>query len=95
MKSTFSFAGFAVVLVACGGGPGGAPVGKIEGPPVNSLSHEQLMAMYQECTKFGQIDDPKVKYTMRYCASVQTAQLTQGYTAPGTATVDPAITKMH
>ncbi len=71
------------------------PSGKIEGPLVSSLSHEDLMAAYHECTQYGQIDDPKVKYTVPYCASVQSAQLSSGYTAPGSATVDPKLNAMH
>ena len=71
------------------------PADKTNGPPVGSLSHEQLMAAYHECTQYGQIDDPKVKYTAQYCAAVQSAQLSSGYTAPGSAKVDPQLNPMH
>lgn len=69
--------------------------GKLEGPAVSTLSHDQLMAAYHECTHYGPIDDPKVKYTVRYCAAIQSAHLSEGYTAPGTAKVDPTLNKMH
>jgi hypothetical protein len=69
--------------------------GKLEGPPVSTLLHDQLMAAYRECTQYGPIDDPKVKYTVRYCAAIQSAHLSEGYTAPGTAKVDPTLNKMH
>lgn len=68
---------------------------KIEGPPTTTLSHDQLMAAYHECTQFGAIEDPKVKYTARYCAAIQVAHLSEGYTAPGTAKVDPTLNKLH
>jgi hypothetical protein len=51
-------------LAACGQPSAvSTPAGKTDGPPVASLSHEQLMAAYHECTQYGPIDDPKVKYT--------------------------------
>jgi hypothetical protein len=90
---------FAVVvlgLAACGRDTAAVSAGgKSEGPPVNTLSHDQLMAAYRECTQYGPIDDPKVKYTARYCAAIQAGQLSEGYTAPGTAKVDPTLNKMH
>jgi hypothetical protein len=67
----------------------------MEGPDIKSLSHDQLISTYKECTQYGQIDDPRVKYTVPYCAAIQVAQLSEGYTAPGTGKVDPDITKMH
>ncbi len=83
-------------LTACGQPPAvSTPAGKADGPPVSSLSHEALLAAYHECTQYGQIDDAKVKYTVPYCASVQSAQLSSGYTARGTATVDPKLNAMH
>jgi hypothetical protein len=69
--------------------------GKLEGPPVGTLAHDQLMAAYHECTEYGPINDPKVKYTVRYCAAIQIARLSEGYTASGTAKVDPTLNKMH
>jgi hypothetical protein len=90
---------FAVVvlgLAACGRDTAAVSAGgKSEGPPVNTLSHEQLMAAYRECTEYGPIDDPKVKYTVQYCAAIQAGHLSEGYTAPGTAKVDPTLNKMH
>ena len=83
-------------LAACGQPSAvSTPAGKTDGPPVDSLSHEQLMAAYHECTQYGPIDDPKVKYTAPYCAAVQSAQLSSGYTAPGSAKVDPNLNPMH
>jgi hypothetical protein len=69
--------------------------GKSEGPPVSTLSHDQLMGAYHDCTQYGPIDDPRVKYTVRYCAAIQSAHVSEGYTAPGTAKVDPTLNKMH
>jgi hypothetical protein len=69
--------------------------GKREGPPVSTLSHGQLMDAYHDCTQYGAIDDPNVKYTVRYCAAIQSAHLSEGYSAPGTAKVDPTLNKMH
>ena len=53
------------------------------------------MAAYHECTQYGPIDDPRVKYTAPYCAAVQSAQLSSGYTAPGSAKADPNLNPMH
>ncbi len=71
------------------------PAGKTDGPPVTSLSREALLAAYQDCTRYGQIEDRRVRYTAPYCASVQIAELSAGYTAPGTARVDPALNRLH
>lgn len=71
------------------------PVGKTDGPAVRSLSSQQLLAVYQDCTRYGQIDDRRVRYTAQYCASVQSAELSSGYTAPGTARVDPTLNRLH
>jgi hypothetical protein len=53
------------------------------------------MAAYHECTQYGPIDDPKVKYTVSYCAAIQSARLSEGYTSFSTAKVDPTLNKMH
>jgi hypothetical protein len=83
-------------LAACGQQPAvSTPAGKSAGPAVSSLSHEQLLAIYHECTQYGPIDDPKVPYTPAYCAAVQSAQLSAGYTAPASAKVDPKINALH
>jgi len=91
-----------LILIAglCGCERGSEPVilesaNKVDGPNPKMLSHDQLMDAYHDCTQYGAIDDPKVKYTVRYCASVQSAHLSEGYTAPGTAKVDPTLNKMH
>lgn len=97
MKYTLLIVAIAVIHVTgCGGSTSsGTSTGKIEGPPVNTLSHDQLMATLHECMQYGQIDDSKVKYTVQYCAAIQSAHLSEGYTNPSTAKVDPTLNKMH
>jgi hypothetical protein len=99
MNHTWLFVLISVAgLCACERGSQPAIVetpGKVDGPNVKTLSHDQLMDAYHDCTQYGAIDDPKVKYTVRYCAAVQSAHLSEGYTAPGTAKVDPTLNKMH
>jgi hypothetical protein len=73
----------------------GTPAGKVAGPPIQSLNHDQLMAIFQECHQFGQVDDVRVKYTIPYCVSVDTAQSAEGWTAPNAAKVDPNVNKLH
>jgi hypothetical protein len=86
----------ATLMSSCGrNAPNTTDNAKIEGPDIKSLSHDQLISIYKECTQYGRIDDPRVKYTVSYCAAIQGAQLSEGYTAPGTTKVDPEITKMH
>lgn len=86
----------AVNLVGCGGDTAGlASGGKSEGPKISTLSHDQLLAAYHECTQYGRIDDAKVKYTVTYCAAIQSAHLSEGYTSSSTAKVDPTLNKMH
>jgi hypothetical protein len=83
-------------LVGCGRNTAAvSDGGKSDGPQVSTLSHDQLMAAYHECIQYGSIDDPKVKYSVRYCAAIQSAHLSEAYTSPGTAKVDPTLTKMH
>jgi hypothetical protein len=86
----------AISLVACGKETGSViQGGKLEGAPVATLSHDQLIVALHECTEYGPVDDPKVKYTVGYCAAVQSAHLSEGYNTPGTATADPTLNKMH
>src|SRR5258708_22713678 len=65
-----------LVLTGCGAGPN-QPTSKtgekIEGPPVKTLSHEQLMVIYAECTQYGRMDEPTVKHTIRYCSAINNA----------------------
>jgi hypothetical protein len=90
------FAIAALNLEGCGSDTAGvASGGKSEGPAVGTLSHDQLMAAYYECTQYGRIDDAKVKYTVGYCAAIQSAHLSEGYTSSSTAKVDPTLNKMH
>jgi hypothetical protein len=85
-----------VTLVGCGREPVvGAPVGKVSGPPIQSLNHDQLVAIFHECHQFGQLDDARVKYTIPYCVSVDTAQSAEGWTTPNAAKVDPNVNKLH
>jgi hypothetical protein len=86
----------AVNLVGCDSDTAGLASGrKSEGPTISTLSHDQLMVAYHECTQYGPIDDPKVKYTVSYCAAIQSARLSEGYTSFSTAKVDPTLNKMH
>jgi hypothetical protein len=85
-----------ITAAACGQGPSApSPAAKALGPNTRSLNHEKLMAIAQECHAFGQIDDPRVKYSMEYCASVDSAHASEGWAAPSTATVDPKLNKLH
>jgi hypothetical protein len=89
MLTTFALAG-------CGGSTvGTSQREKSEGLPITALSHDQLLAVYRECTQYGQIDDPKVRYTARYCTSVQSAHLSEGFAVTSKAKVDPTLNKMH
>ncbi len=85
----------ALPLTGCGKSAGSVPTGKADGPPIETLSGSQLLAAYQDCTRYGQIEDPRVKYTAPYCAAVQSAQLSNGYSDKGTASVDPKLNPMH
>ena len=75
--------------------PDTASSGKVEGPPVAKQSHEQLMALYAECTRYGRMDDPDVKYTARYCSAVNSAQQMEGYAASAPRKIDPNPVKLH
>lgn len=68
---------------------------KQSGPDVHSLKHGELMAIYHDCHEFGPLDDPRVKYTIPYCVSVDSAQASEGWISPNTATVDPKLNKLH
>lgn len=59
-----------------------AAADKIEGPAIKSLSHGELMAVLHECHQYGSSDDPKVKYTTRYCSAAQSAHAMEGYAPP-------------
>jgi len=59
------------------------------------MSHEQLMATYAECTRYGKMDDPRVKYTPRYCSAVNSAQEMEGYSAHSKRAVNPDPVKLH
>jgi hypothetical protein len=71
------------------------PPSKIEGPSVDKLTHEELMAALQECDLYGAHDDPRVRYTERYCAAVTSAHAMEGFTTKSTAKVDPSLPRLH
>src|SRR5580698_9948269 len=64
--------------------------GKIEGPDVALLSRAQLESTLKECMQYGRTDDPRVKYTPRYCSAVMTAHLRLRDDPASSAPVDPA-----
>jgi hypothetical protein len=43
---------------------------KIEGPPVKTLSYEQLTWYDNECMRYGNIEDERVVYSSAYCRAV-------------------------
>jgi hypothetical protein len=89
----------ALSLASCGRDPASRIPGtedhKVEGPSINTLSHEQLMGFYAECTQYGRMDDPKVKYTAHYCSAVNRAQEMEGYSKHTPRPVDPNPLKLH
>jgi hypothetical protein len=86
----------AIAVSACGRGPSASnPAEKALGPNPHSLDHDQLIAIVQECHAFGQIDDPRGKYSIEYCASVDSAHASEGWSTPSTATVDPKRNGLH
>lgn len=93
MKS-LALISISLVLTSCGSSTP-TPPAKIEGPEVKALNHEQLMGALKECDQYGRHDDPRVKYTERYCAAVTSAHAMEGFTTKSTAPVDPNITRMH
>ncbi len=97
MKNLATILSMAILaLLGCSRSPtDGAAAQKISGPPIRSLNHDQLMATYRECHQFGSVDDSRVKYTIPYCASVDTAQSAEGWVTPNTAKVDPKLNKLH
>ena len=75
--------------------PEPSTAGKIEGPAVRSLATAQLDEALKECMRYGKMDDPKVKYTPRYCSAVMSEHLQAGYTKTAPSKADPTITPMH
>jgi hypothetical protein len=97
-QRSFVISLFAVLLAGCD--TGASPVvsmnpEKLEGPPVTGLTHEQLMSFYSECTTYGRMDDPRVKYSARYCSAISSAQQMEGYSKAAVPKVDPNPVKMH
>jgi hypothetical protein len=84
-----------LILAGCGHQAPPPAGDRLEGPPVESLSHEQLMATYAECTRYGKMDDPRVKYTQRYCSAVNSAQEIEGYSVHRKRTVSSDPVQMH
>jgi hypothetical protein len=63
---------FVLVVVAvssCGGKPP-TPAAKIDSPPVDQLSAQQLEAITTACFQYHDLDDPRVAYTHAYCSQV-------------------------
>lgn len=75
--------------------PGESSFGRIDGPDVKTLSHEQLMDALHECHRFGSSDDPRVIYTVSYCSAVQSAHAMEGYATPVAPSVDPKLNPLH
>jgi len=94
---TFLLFSALAILQGCGQPhePNAGAIEKIEGPDVKGLPHEQLMAVLHECHQYGSSDDPRVKYSVRYCSAAQSAHAMEGYAAPSSAVVDPNLNKLH
>jgi hypothetical protein len=89
-----------VVAGLCGCAQANGPAvvqsaGKVEGPNVKTLTHDQMMAVLHECHRYGASDDPKVTYTIGYCSAAQSAHAMEGYTSSSSGAVDPTLNKMH
>lgn len=95
-RCSWMLALFTLALSGCGrGGTSTESPDKAVGPDPRTLTHDQLLAIFQECHAYGPIDDPRVKYSMAYCASVETAHASEGWTTPSTAPVDQKLNALH
>ena len=86
------------VIASCshsgGSGPGaGLPqnaVGtlrKVEGPPIDRMSLDQINRIDQTCFLHHDLEDPRVPYTSRYCEKVDQERNRRTMLTPGQRTV--------
>jgi hypothetical protein len=93
------------VLASCthrsgGAVGGGAPVSgygalhKVEGPPIERLSAEQIEQIDQTCFHFHNLADERVPYTERYCERIDQERNRRAMTVKGARAVilkNPAV----
>jgi len=95
------------VLASCsrsGDGPGSGEASglgtfsvmhKVEGPPIDRLSVDQINAIVQTCLVHHDLDDPRVPYTRRYCEKVFTERDLRSMKTPGKSVVHAAEDSLH
>ncbi len=91
------------VLASCthhgDGQPGGGPavgesgaVRKVEGPPIERLSAEQIEQIDQTCFLFHNLADERVPYTVSYCEHIDQERNRRAMSVKGQRTVIPGVT---
>lgn len=96
------------VLASCtrsGGGSGlpgtvapgvaGGALHKVEGPPIDRLSMDQINAIVQTCFAHHDLDEPQVPYTRVYCEKVFAERDLRTMRAPAKSTANGAVDALH
>jgi hypothetical protein len=60
---------------------------KVEGPPIDRLSMDQISRIDKTCFLHHDLDDPRVPYTSRYCEKVDQERNRRAMLTPGQRTV--------
>ena len=60
---------------------------KVEGPPLDRLSMDQIGGIVQTCFAHHDLDDPRVPYTRGYCEKVDQERNRRAMLTPGQRTV--------
>ena len=62
-------------------------VHRVEGPPLDRLSMDQIGGIVRTCFAHHDLDDPRVPYTREYCEKVFAERDRRSLTIPGKRTV--------
>jgi hypothetical protein len=68
---------------------------KVEGPPIDRLSMDQINGVVQTCFVHHDLDDPRVPYTRRYCEKVFAERDLRSMKTPGKSVVHAAVDSLH
>jgi hypothetical protein len=68
---------------------------KVEGPPIDRLSMDQVNGIVQSCFAHHDLDGPQVPYTRAYCEKVFAERDLRSMKTPGKSTGNASVDPLH
>jgi hypothetical protein len=68
---------------------------RVEGPPIDRLSLDQINGIVQTCFLHHDLDDPRIPYTRHYCERVFSERDRRTLASPGRGAVSGTVDSLH